>query len=270
MTPLWDLSGYVALVTGALGNLGPIWTAGLLEAGARVVGFDLPAAKVGDAFAALADRYGEARLRLLRGDVTDAASLAAVREWCDAKGWRPSIVVNNAGIDQPPTSLARTYAVEDIPPAFFSSVFDVNVYGTFRVIQMFGPSMVQAGRGAIVNIGSLYAEVAPDQRLYDHLGTDPPFVKSPAYGASKAAVVNLTKYFATLWARHGVRVNALSPGGVLANQDAEFRKKYEGRVPVGRMAVPEDLSGPLIFLVSDASRYVTGINLLVDGGFTAW
>jgi NAD(P)-dependent dehydrogenase (short-subunit alcohol dehydrogenase family) len=112
--------------------------------------------------------------------------------------------------------------------------------------------------------------VSPDQRLYDHLAGDLPFLKSPAYGASKAAVVNLTKYFATLWGQCGMRVNTLSPGGVLGGQDELFRSKYGVRAPLGRMAEVDDLKGPLVFLASRASSYVTGHELRVDGGFTAW
>ena len=130
--------------------------------------------------------------------------------------------------------------------------------------------MVKRGRGSVVNIGSLYASVSPDQRFYEHLQGRPSFLKVPAYGASKAAVVNLTKYFATLWGGHGVRVNALSPGGVLGGQDVTFQRRYGARVPLGRMANPDDLTGPLVFLASSASSYVTGIDLVVDGGFTAW
>jgi NAD(P)-dependent dehydrogenase (short-subunit alcohol dehydrogenase family) len=106
--------------------------------------------------------------------------------------------------------------------------------------------------------------------MYDHIACDPPFLKPPAYGASKSALVNLTRYLATHWAPRGVRVNALSPGGVLGQQDAEFKRKFVGRVPLGRMAVPADLGGPLVFLASPASAYVTGTELRVDGGFTAW
>jgi len=130
--------------------------------------------------------------------------------------------------------------------------------------------MLEVGRGSIINIGSLYAGVSPDARLYDHIACDPPFLKPPAYGASKSALVNLTRYLATHWAPRGVRVNALSPGGVLGQQDAEFKRKFVTRVPLGRMAVPADLGGPLVFLASPASAYVTGIELRVDGGFTAW
>ena len=106
--------------------------------------------------------------------------------------------------------------------------------------------------------------------FYDHLAGNAPFVKSPAYGASKAGVVNLTRFFATHWAGQGIRVNTLSPGGVLAGQDEQFGTKYGARVPLGRMAQAGDLKGPLVFLASDASSYVTGHELRVDGGFTAW
>jgi NAD(P)-dependent dehydrogenase (short-subunit alcohol dehydrogenase family) len=149
-------------------------------------------------------------------------------------------------------------------------MLDVNLMGTFQVTQVFGSEMAARGRGSIINIGSLYASVSPDQRFYDHLPGDLPFLKSPAYGASKAAVVNMTKYFSTLWGPHGVRVNALSPGGVAGGQDDQFKRKYGSRVPLGRMADVEDLKGPLVFLASSASSYVTGHELRVDGGFTAW
>jgi len=146
----------------------------------------------------------------------------------------------------------------------------VNITGTFLVTQVFGSEMADRKRGSIINIGSLYASVSPDQRFYDHLLGDPQFLKMPSYGASKAAVVNLTKYFSTLWGEKGVRVNTLSPGGVKAGQDERFVKKYSDRVPLGRMAEAGDLRGPLVFLASNASAYITGINLRVDGGFTAW
>jgi NAD(P)-dependent dehydrogenase (short-subunit alcohol dehydrogenase family) len=120
-----------------------------------------------------------------------------------------------------------------------------------------------------VNIGSLYATIAPDPGLYDHLELDPPFLKPPAYGASKAGVINLTRYLARLWGPKGVRVNALSPGGVAGGQDAEFMRKYEARTPLGRLADPAELAGPLVFLASDESSYLTGHELRVDGGFTA-
>jgi NAD(P)-dependent dehydrogenase (short-subunit alcohol dehydrogenase family) len=203
------------------------------------------------------------------GDVTDRASLDAVLARVLAKHDLPSVLVNNAGIDQPPDAAARTYRVEDVPLDDFRRTLDVNLAGTFNATQVFGSPMRDAGRGSIVNIGSLYASIAPDPGLYDHMEADPPFLKPAAYGASKAGIVSLTRYFARLWGPHGVRVNALSPGGVAGGQDDEFLRKYGARVPLGRMAEPSDLAGPLVFLASDASRYVTGHELRVDGGFTA-
>jgi NAD(P)-dependent dehydrogenase (short-subunit alcohol dehydrogenase family) len=202
--------------------------------------------------------------------VLDRDRLEGVLAWCAQFVGIPTVLVNNAGIDQPPRDVGRTYRIEEMPLELWRQVLEVNLLGTFQAAQIFGRAMLEAGRGSIVNVGSLYASVAPDSRLYDHLPCDPPFLKPPAYGASKAALVNLTRYLATHWARRGVRVNALSPGGVLGGQDEEFQSKFSARVPLGRMAVAEDLIGPLLFLASEASRYVTGIDLVVDGGFTAW
>jgi len=180
------------------------------------------------------------------------------------------VLVNNAGIDQPPSGDAGGVAIEDVSLDDFRRVLEVNLAGTFLVTQVFGSAMRDAGRGSIVNIGSLYATIAPDPAMYDHLDLEPPFLKPPAYGASKAGVVSLPKFFATHWAAAGIRVNTLSPGGVLAGQDEQFKAKYGARVPMRRMAEGEDLKGPLIFLASRASSYVTGHELRVEGGFTAW
>jgi len=235
------LDGHIAVVTGALGTLGPVWTAALAEAGATVVGVDI--------------REGDG---VFHGDVTDRGSLERLLSEVAAEHGTPTVLVNNAGIDVPPG------ASDD---AGFLETLNVNVAGVFNATQVFGPAMCEAGRGSIVNIGSLYASIAPIPALYDHL--DPPFTKPAAYGASKAAVVNLTRYFARLWGPYGVRVNTISPGGIRGDQDGEFVRKYSGRLPLGRMAEPSDLVGPMLFLASDASAYVTGHELRVDGGFTA-
>jgi len=248
-----DLAGRLALVTGAHGKLGPVWIAALAGTGARVVGVDV---RPGDVDGAESVEVA---------DVTDRDALLALRERVGA----PDVLVNNAGIDQPPSADAASLAIEDVPFDDFRRVLDVNLAGTFLVTQVFGSAMRDAGRGSIVNIGSLYAGIAPDPSMYDHLDLDPPFLKPPAYGASKAGVVSLTRYFARLWGPHGVRVNALSPGGVIGEQDPEFLRKFTARTPLRRLAETDDLTGPLLFLASDASRYVTGHELRVDGGFTA-
>lgn len=267
MTPELSLEGSVAVVTGALGNLGPVWVQALAGAGADVAGVDRSTEGAG----ALEERVGSMGRRFLfcGSDVTDRAGLEEARRRIDEELGATGVLVNSAGIDQPPSAAAETRRIEDVPADEFRETLDVNLVGAFQAMQVFGPGMVEARRGSIVNIGSLYASIAPDPSLYDHLDLDPPFLKPPAYGASKAGLVNLTRYFARLWGPSGVRVNALSPGGVKAGQDPAFVEKYSARVPLGRMAEPADLTGPLLFLATDDSRYLTGHELRVDGGFTA-
>lgn len=254
-------------MTGAGGRLGPVWCRALLSAGATVVGLDL-AEPAGD-LELLVDGAQPGQLSVRRADVRDRASLETALDWCLSNAGTPGILVNNAGVDQPP-GVTVTQRLEDVPAGAMSDVFDVNVVGAYTAMQVFGAAMAARGKGSIVNIGSLYASVSPDARMYDHIPVDPPFLKPAAYGASKAALVNLTRYFATHWAGRGVRVNCLSPGGVAGGQDPEFIEKFCGRVPMGRLAQSSDLTGPLLFLATDASAYVTGIDLKVDGGFTCW
>ncbi|MEJ7891580.1 MAG: SDR family oxidoreductase [Solirubrobacteraceae bacterium] len=246
------LKGRLAVVTGASGRLGPVWRSALTAAGARVVGLDLA--------------EGEG---VVAADVTDRVAVEAARERIAGEHGVPDVVVNNAGIDQPPSAGAQTARFEDVPLDDVRRTMDVNFVGAFNVCQVFGPAMVARGSGAVVNVGSLYAGRAAEPGFYDHMPADPPFLKPATYGASKAALLNLTRYLARLWGPHGVRVNALSPGGVLGGQDPEFLAKYISRTSMKRMAEPDDLAGPLVFLASDAARYVTGQELLVDGGFTA-
>jgi NAD(P)-dependent dehydrogenase (short-subunit alcohol dehydrogenase family) len=261
------LEGSVAVVTGAFGNLGPVWVSALAGAGASVVGVDLR----DDGAAGLSERAAAAggSFRLELADVRDRAALGEVADRVRAIDGTPDVLVNSAGIDQPPSAATLTSRIEDVPTEDFRSTVDVNLTGTFNATQAFGAPMAEAGRGSVVNIGSLYASIAPEPSFYDHFELDPPFLKPAAYGASKAGVLNLTRYFARLWGPRGVRVNALSPGGVRGGQDDEFVRKYCARVPLGRMAEADDLTGPLLFLVSDSSRYLTGHELRVDGGFTA-
>lgn len=266
----FGLDGKVAVVTGALGKLGPIWTGALLDAGACVLGLDHSDQTPGEAFLSLQKQFGARRLRHASADVRKRAELEQALDHCCEVFGIPNVLVNNAGIDQPPDGPDGGYRLADIPLDINRQVFEVNTLGLFLVSQVFGGAMAKAGRGSIINIGSLYASVAPDSRLYEHIPSDPPFLKPPAYGASKAAVVNLSRYMATLWAASGIRVNTLSPGGVLGGQDETFKQKFCARVPMGRMATEDDLRGPLLFLASEASSYVTGTELVVDGGFTAW
>jgi NAD(P)-dependent dehydrogenase (short-subunit alcohol dehydrogenase family) len=263
------LDNLAAVVTGACGKLGPIWVDALLGAGARVAALDLPSAKPSAEYQRLADTAG-ARLQRFDCDITDRASIETAAAAAVAAFGEPAVLVNNAGIDQPPDSPGGRHELQDLPADQFRRMVEVNLIGTFQVTQVFSARMAAAGGGSIINIGSLYASVSPDPHFYDHLAGAAPFIKSPAYGASKAGVVNLSKFFATHLAPVGIRVNTLSPGGVLGGQDGEFKAKYGARVPLRRMAVAADLKGPLVFLASPASSYLTGHELRVDGGFTAW
>ncbi len=269
MSAPFSLDQQIAVVTGACGRLGPIWVEALLDAGARVAALELPGAPVSTAFHALAERSPRA-LERFDCDITRRESIERAAGAVASRMGIASVLVNNAGVDQPPDAGGNRSTIDDLPIEQFRKMIEVNLLGTFQVTQVFGGQMAARGNGSIINIGSLYASVSPDQRFYDHLPGDLPFLKSPAYGASKAAVVNMTKYFSTLWGRQGIRVNTLSPGGVLGGQDDQFRSKYGSRVPLGRMAQADDLKGPLVFLASPASSYVTGHELRVDGGFTAW
>jgi NAD(P)-dependent dehydrogenase (short-subunit alcohol dehydrogenase family) len=266
---LFQLDNQIAVVTGACGKLGPIWVDALVSAGARVAALELAGAPVSAEFKKLAGTAGNS-IRRFDCDITDRLSIQSAVDALVRQVGEPTILVNNAGVDQPPDSAANRHRIEEWPIDQFRRMVEVNLLGTLQVTQVVGARMAARGGGSVINIGSLYATVSPDQRFYDHLPGEHPFLKSPGYGASKAAVVNLTKYFAALWGRQGVRVNTLSPGGVLGGQDEQFKAKYGARVPLGRMAVSDDLRGPLVFLASRASSYVTGHELRVDGGFTAW
>lgn len=264
----FKLDGEIAVVTGAQGLLGPAWCRGLLSAGATVVGLDLSGTKVSEEFVRLQKDFG-AKVGLVRADVVKRKTLEKALTSIKRKWGVPTILVNNAGIDQPLVAIKKGYYFEDIPYEVGEKILAVNVLGAFDMIQVFGSEMVKAKQGSIINIASHYGLVSPDPSFYTHIKTDPPFLKPPMYGPSKAALIQLTRYMAVLWGKYNVRVNSISPGGVFNNQDPRFVRKYSARVPLGRMADKEDLVGPLVFLASDASLYVTGANLVVDGGFTA-
>ncbi|MER8235830.1 SDR family oxidoreductase [Streptomyces sp. NPDC101490] len=264
-----DLTGSVAVVTGVCGRLGPVWVDALLGAGARVVGLDVRDT-VGPELRAVVDAHDPERFLNLVADVTDTGGLRRALDDCLERAGEPTVLVNNAGVDSPPSARGGGWLFEDIPDEVSGGVLDVNALGTLRMCQVFGARMARNGGGSVVNIGSMYGRLAPDPRMYEHLPVDPPFLKPPAYGMSKAGVAALTRYLAALWGPAGVRVNTLSPGGVLGAQDPVFREKFDARVPLRRMARAEDLTGPLLFLASGLSSYVTGTELAVDGGFGCW
>jgi NAD(P)-dependent dehydrogenase (short-subunit alcohol dehydrogenase family) len=267
----------VAVVTGALGLLGQRFAQALLDAGAEVVLADLD----GPACRRFAEELsagatGTARARGHQLDVTQRDSIAALGEHLAAQSGRLDVLVNSAAVDDryraEPEGASGTEPsrFENYPLELWQRSLDVNLTGTFLCCQVLGQAMARQGAGSIINIASTYGLVAPDQRLYQQADGSQRFWKSAAYPAAKGAILGLTRFVATYWAAAGVRVNALSPGGVANGQDAHFVASYGARTPLGRMAQPSEMAGAVVFLASDASTYMTGANLVVDGGWTAW
>ncbi len=270
---LLNLSGRVAVLTGGAGLLGRQYARTLLIAGARVLLADLDAdIAEREAAAAVADVGGEAIG--LGVDVTQPDSVTALMDATLSTWGRLDILINNAAIDpkvdgQANHALSNTF--EDFPLALWQSSLDVNLTGTFLCAQAAGRAMVRAGHGVIVNVSSTYGLVAPDQRLYQRDGEGEQQQFKPAsYAVTKAGVAHLTRYLAAYWGPCGIRVNTLTPHGVFNGHDEQFVRRYNIRTPLGRMARIDEMNGPLLFLVSDASSYMTGANLVVDGGWTVW
>lgn len=264
----FSLTGRVAIVTGAAGLLGQRHCHALARAGATVYACDNHAARAQE----LAEQLGPLHSGVFV-DVTDGESITELRDLVTSEQGRIDILVNNAAINdavESPLAIASLSAFESYPVSLFRKVMDVNVTGSFLMSQIIGSLMAQRGKGSIVNVASTYGVVAPDQRLYQDENGVQQMYKSAAYPASKGAVIMLTKFMATYWAGKGIRVNALSPGGVQNSQPDVFIEKYAQRTPMGRMAAPGDYEGALVFLASDASAYMTGHNLIIDGGWTAW
>lgn len=257
---LFDLSGRIAVVTGGMGQLGSVYAAGLAERGMRVAVFDVVTGDVPDG------------TRAYEVDVTDRLSIEGAAGKVAAEWGPPHLLVNNAGLDSPPDAPAEEVGpFETYPEASFDAVMDVNVKGAFLCSQVIGGAMAREGRGSIVNVSSIYGLLSPVQDLYAfRREQDETFVKPVAYSVSKSALLNLTRYLATYWAKAGVRVNTLTLAGVWNDQPAEFLEAYAARVPMGRMLEASEALGAVVFLASDASSYVTGANLVVDGGWSAW
>jgi NAD(P)-dependent dehydrogenase (short-subunit alcohol dehydrogenase family) len=265
---LFDLKGRVAVVTGAAGLLGRQHAEALAAAGASVVLSDVDEKAAERALEGLAHRNGSSAFA---ADVTERASLEALRDAVLRRYGRLDVLVNNAAIDDKVESLSfASSRFETYPLERWRRVLDVNATGVFLASQVLGGEMAKAGSGSIINVASTYGLVAPDQALYKRPDGTQSFYKSPAYPASKGAVLSFTRFLAAYWGAAGVRVNALAPGGVANGQDAQFTASYARKTPLGRLADADEYRGALLFLASDASRYMTGSTLVVDGGFTAW
>lgn len=267
---VFNLSGKTALVTGGAGVLGPEFAAALLQYGANVAVADINPETTAKVARSLAEKHRDHVLGIVC-DVAEPSSVAAMVHEVTEHFGSIDILLNNAA-----------YFADDFP-AFFApfedysleqwrKVMAVNIDSMFLVAQAVGKRMLEQGRGGtIIQMSSIYGIVSSDNRIYEgseYLGSP---INNPAvYSASKAAVVGLTRWLATYWAQHNIRVNAIAPGGVESGQNEAFKQRYGARVPMGRMAQREEIVSTVLYLASDASSYITGQCLVVDGGLSVW
>lgn len=252
---LFSLKGKAAIVTGAAGLLGLFFAQALADAGANVALCDLDFGRCFEKSRIVTGTNAIA----VQADVTDKESVRSMFEKVQSEFGRVDILVNGAY-----RHIATSF--EDRRLDDFEAILRVNLTGVFLCCQQATEFMKEQGKGVIINMGSIYGVVSADPRIYGDSGLNSPEV----YAASKGGVIHLTRYLAVHLAKYNIRVNSISPGGIFNNQPEEFLEKYAIKTPLGRMARADELKGALVFLASEASSYVTGHNLMVDGGFTIW
>lgn len=265
---LFDLKGRVAIITGGAGLLGYYHGAILNAAGAYVVLLDLPIANPQGRAKQLTNDYGSEALGIAT-DITNEASLQEARAQVLESFGRIDILINNAAnnpkVEDGSTAWSR---LENFPVDVWDADIRVGLTGAFLCSRVFGSEMAKRKSGVILNVASDLALIAPDQRLYRVEGVpeDQQPVKPVTYSVVKTALIGLTRYLATYWSSANIRVNAISPGGVFNDQPDVFLNRLNQLVPMGRMARRDEYQGAILFLCSDASSYMTGANLVIDGG----
>jgi NAD(P)-dependent dehydrogenase (short-subunit alcohol dehydrogenase family) len=270
---LFNLDNRVAIITGGAGLLGQQHARVIAEAGAHVVIADL--ADASTLVQNLNDQFGIEALSVTT-DITDKSQVERLVDQTMQKFGRIDVLINNAALTvKGGGESAKDYfaAFEDYPLHHWQKALDVNLTGAFLCCQAVGKVMVRQKSGVVLNIASDVGTISPDHRIYEgavspHTGL--PFNTPISYATTKAGLINMTRYLATYWADKGIRVNSISPGGVYADHNPEFVEKLTSRIPLGRMAHLNEYQGAVLFLVSDAASYMTGANLIIDGGRTAW
>lgn len=272
----FDLTGKASLVTGAAGLLGIEHASALLESGAKVVLTDINKAALQSAKAALALDFDTENIYCKVMDVSSLESIRGVAADLALGGQRIDILVNNAAIDpkvKGDQGVLETSRLENFPLDQWDLQIAVGLTGAFLCSQVFGSAMAKSGTGGVIlNIASDLSVFSPDQRLYRKEGVQEEMqpVKPVTYSVIKTGLIGLTRYLATYWADKGVRSNALSPGGVFNGQSEDFVQRLSNLIPFGRMASQEEYRAAVQFLCSDASSYMNGQNLVIDGGRSAW
>ncbi len=264
MDKLFDITGKTAIVTGGAGLLASEHAIALHEYGASVVLADFNQEKCAEAAAKLATDGIQVGVQYC--DVTKKESWEDLLKAVVAEHGKVDILVNNAGFTNQSKSANFDASFENFPLEDWNAIMNVNLTGAFLGCQVVGKHMLTNGKGSIINIASLYGVVSPNHKIYPGTGISQPV----AYSVSKHGVVALTKYLATLWAEKGVRVNALTPGGIFNGHQGLFLERFQQLNPIGRMSDKSELRGGIVFLASDASSHVVGHNLIIDGGWTAW
>lgn len=267
---MFNLAGKVCIVTGGAGILGQHFCKGVANAGADVAVVDIDIEKAQILAQNIQDNYS-VRAISVYCDVSNPSSVSEMVDYVYSEFGQINLLHNNAASKS--NDLDEFFApFESYSHDEWRKIMSVNIDGMFLVAQAVGRKMIEQGTGgSIVQTASIYGFMAPDQRIYEGSSYLNRKINTPAvYCASKAAVIGLTQYLATYWASQGIRVNSLSPGGTESGQNELFKQLYSKRVPMGRMAVPNEMVGTLVYLLSDAASYVTGQNIIVDGGLSVW
>lgn len=268
----FSLAGKVAVITGASGMLGRKHTLALLELGAFVVMTDIDMKSLEEAKEQIKGNFPASEIEIFSMDVTSEESVGRIYEKLQSMGLRVDILINNAAINPTSSSLVgnvRTTRLENFSIDRWNKELSVGLTGAYICSKVFGTAMAFDGKGGVIlNIASDLSVIAPDQTLYRQEGVDDSLqaVKPITYSVVKTGLVGLTRYLSSYWADKGVRANALSPGGVYIDQDQEFVTRLEQLIPMGRMAKPDEYIGAIQFLCSDASAYMNGQNIVMDGG----
>jgi len=268
MKNIFDIKEKNIVITGGLGQLGLAYVKAFESLQANVVIIDVADRDKG---LDVLNKEG-VKAAYYKADITKEDEVQAIKHEIHKKFPQIDVLINNAALDSPPNSSADSngpfekYSIE-----VFEQIMSVNCKDTLICCKVFGAEMAEKENGSIINIGSIYGMVSPKHYIYDYRHEQgEEFYKPISYSVSKGSLYNLTRYLATYWGKKNVRVNCVSLAGVFNHQDSKFMEAYLRQMPLGRMATPQDYIGPMIFLASSASQYMTGANLVVDGGWTSW